>query len=128
MTLNDYQQAASLTAVYPSAGTGRPIALAYCALGLSEVHELMSEMDDKVARLQSVIKKAIRSDASVKGHLIKLPMVNIVDELGDILWYVSQLARELNVELDDVAIANLSKLAQRMEQDDIKSFTHKDNQ
>ena len=27
MTLNDYQQAASLTAVYPSAGTGRPIAL-----------------------------------------------------------------------------------------------------
>lgn len=128
MTLNDYQQAASLTAVYPSAGTGRPIALAYCALGLSEVHELMSEMDDKVARLQSIIKKAIRSDADVKGHLIKLPMVNIVDELGDILWYVSQLARELNVELDDVAIANLSKLAQRMEQDDIKSFQHKDNQ
>lgn len=126
MTLNDYQQAASLTAVYPSAGTGRPIALAYCALGLSEVHELMSEMDNKVARLQSIIKKAIRSDADVKGHLIKLPMVNIVDELGDILWYVSQLARELNVELDDVAIANLSKLAQRMEQDDIKSFNHKD--
>lgn len=126
MTLNDYQQAASLTALYPSAGTGRPVALAYCALGLSEVHELMSAMDDKVAKLQSIIKKAVRSDDSVKGHLIKLPLTNIIDELGDLLWYMSQLARELNVDFDDVAIANLSKLAQRMQQNDIKSFNHKD--
>lgn len=126
MTLNDYQQAASLTAVYPSAGTGRPIALAYCALGLSEVHELMSAMDDKVASLQSIIKKAVRSDHSVKGHLIKLLLTSIIDEPEDLLWYMSQLARELNVDFDEVAIANLSKLAQRMQQNDIKSFDHKD--
>ena len=45
----------------------------------------MSAMDDKVARLQSIIKKAVRSDDSVKGHLIKLPLTDISDELGDLL-------------------------------------------
>jgi NTP pyrophosphatase (non-canonical NTP hydrolase) len=34
-------------------------------------------------------------------------------ELGDVLWYVAQLATELNLELEQIAAANLSKLADR---------------
>jgi NTP pyrophosphatase (non-canonical NTP hydrolase) len=34
-------------------------------------------------------------------------------ELGDVLWYVSQLASELGLGLDDVAQANLAKLEGR---------------
>ena len=34
-------------------------------------------------------------------------------ELGDVLWYISQLASELGYELDDIANSNLQKLKSR---------------
>jgi NTP pyrophosphatase (non-canonical NTP hydrolase) len=34
-------------------------------------------------------------------------------ELGDVLWYVAQLATELELDLEDIAAANLEKLASR---------------
>ena len=34
-------------------------------------------------------------------------------ELGDVLWYVAQLASELDLDLDEIAQANLEKLLSR---------------
>jgi NTP pyrophosphatase (non-canonical NTP hydrolase) len=34
-------------------------------------------------------------------------------ELGDVLWYVSQIASELGLELEEIAQANLEKLLSR---------------
>ncbi|MCW3068345.1 MAG: hypothetical protein JWL67_970 [Solirubrobacterales bacterium] len=34
-------------------------------------------------------------------------------ELGDVLWYVAQIASELGLDLDQVAEANLEKLLSR---------------
>jgi NTP pyrophosphatase (non-canonical NTP hydrolase) len=34
-------------------------------------------------------------------------------ELGDVLWYLSQLASELGLELDAIAAENLDKLLSR---------------
>jgi NTP pyrophosphatase (non-canonical NTP hydrolase) len=56
------------------------------------------------------VKKVIRDRQGVfdveTREAIKL-------ELGDVLWYVAQLASELGYELDEVAEANLQKLSSR---------------
>ena len=36
-------------------------------------------------------------------------------ELGDVLWYLAQIATEIDVSLEDVAVANLTKLASRQD-------------
>jgi Predicted pyrophosphatase len=96
MDLNSYQQSARTTARYPDVGAN-PI---YPTLGLSGE---AGEVADKV-------KKVLRDrggvfDATVREEL-KL-------ELGDVLWYVAQLASELGLSLEEVAEANLAKLASR---------------
>lgn len=64
------------------------------------------------------VKKVIRNDKSVltseKRELIKL-------EIGDVLWYLSQLARTMDISFGDAAEANIKKLADRAERDVIKS-------
>ncbi|MEB3235413.1 MAG: nucleoside triphosphate pyrophosphohydrolase family protein [Cyanobacteriota bacterium] len=96
MDLQTYQSRSRQTARYPQAGAN-PI---YPTLGLCGE---AGEVADKV-------KKVIRDrggqfDAAVQEDL-KL-------ELGDVLWYVAQLATELGLSLEDVAVANLDKLASR---------------
>lgn len=36
-------------------------------------------------------------------------------ELGDVLWYLAQIATELNLDLGEIAEANLEKLFSRLE-------------
>lgn len=40
-------------------------------------------------------------------------------ELGDVLWYLAQIATELNMTLDEVAEANIEKLSSRLERNRI---------
>ena len=85
MEMNSYQDAARKTAAYPDVGRN-PI---YPTLGLTGE---AGEVADKV-------KKVIRDregvfDADTR-EAIKL-------ELGDVLWYVAQLASELGYDLDEV--------------------------
>jgi NTP pyrophosphatase (non-canonical NTP hydrolase) len=103
MDLNAYQAAARLTALYPDAGSN-PI---YPTLGL--IGEA-GEVADKV-------KKVLRDRA---GQFDDEVRAEIALELGDVLWYVSQLASELGYELEDVANQNLSKLRDRSARGQLK--------
>lgn len=95
MNLNDYQQKASTTAKYPD-GTG----LLYTTLGLaSEAGEVAGK-----------VKKVIRDENAILSEERRLELVS---ELGDVLWYVAMLAKELNYDLSDVAQMNLGKLFDR---------------
>jgi NTP pyrophosphatase (non-canonical NTP hydrolase) len=97
MDLNDYQKAARRTAIY--AEDHRVI---YPALGLaSEAGEVAGK-----------IKKVLRDQG---GDFAKAPRDTIKDELGDVLWYVAVLAGDLGLSLDEIAAANLGKLASREE-------------
>jgi len=56
------------------------------------------------------VKKAIRDDG---GILTPERTVALASELGDVLWYLAQLATEAGLDLDEVAQLNLDKLAAR---------------
>ena len=92
---NEYQAATQKTAMYP-----KDKALEYLVLGLT------SEAGEVAGKL----KKIIRDNESVVGvHEADV----ICKELGDVLWYIAQIALELNATLESVAIANIEKLADR---------------
>ena len=96
MELNHYQRESRKTALYPDVGSNA----IYPTLGL--VGEA-GEVADKV-------KKILRDK---KGLFDEKSKDEIKFELGDVLWYISQLASELGYELDDVANSNLKKLKSR---------------
>ena len=101
MTLNEYQEGARRTAIYP---TERKII--YPTLGLTGE---AGEVADKV-------KKVIRDNndefTAERKHQIAM-------ELGDVMWYAASLAHDLGYTLDEVCQMNLDKLASRMKRDKI---------
>jgi len=100
MDFATYQRRSWETARYPDAGAN-PI---YPTLGLCGES---GEVADKV-------KKVLRDQA---GAFDAHSLEGLRLELGDVLWYVSQLATELNLSLDEIAEANLAKLASRVARD-----------
>ena len=96
MRFSEYQRRSRETAVYPQAGDN----LVYPALGLC----------GEAGETAEKIKKAIRDDG---GVLTDERREALAAELGDVLWYVAQLATEAGLELDRLAEANLDKLASR---------------
>ena len=52
----------------------------------------------------------------VKKHLFQGHELNrekLIDELGDVAWYIAETAYALNVKLEDVLIHNIEKLKKR---------------
>jgi len=46
-----------------------------------------------------------------QGH--ELDKNKIIDELGDVLWYINLIVDAVNVDLEDIARCNIKKLEQR---------------
>ena len=96
MTFDDYQQQSKKTAFYPDWGNN----FIYPALGLtSEAGEVAGK-----------VKKIVRDKGGVADDETRR---EIGKELGDTLWYLSQLATELRLSLADLAEQNLTKLKDR---------------
>lgn len=104
MNFKDYQTKAAETAIYP--GKGSVLGLLYVGLGLGEAGEV-----------QGKIKKILRDNDGVVDDGFR---AMVMKELGDVLWYVSQICEELDLDLDAVALANLNKLADRRERGVLK--------
>lgn len=110
ISLNDYQESAKKTAVYP-----KNYWLVYPALGLA------GESGEYVDKVKKILRNAIDPDDNTKGVPIEqLPdRVSTEDayalamELGDVLWYLAVSADELGYTLDEIADMNLTKLADR---------------
>jgi len=54
-------------------------------------------------------------DAIQKSEIYNKPrdVDNIVEELGDLLWYIILVADTIKIDLDDIMAANIAKLAVR---------------
>ncbi len=88
----DYQHDASMTIVN-SAQT-----ISYMTLGLvGEAGEVANK-----------VKKFERGDYD-EDRLREL----VADELGDVLWYIAGLATVLSLDLDEIALDNISKVLDR---------------
>ena len=97
MDFDNYQIEARKTAIYPNKDNN----FIYPTLGL--VGE-SGEVAEK-------IKKILRDKNGSFDYESKLA---IKKEIGDVLWYLSNLCDELNFSLNDVAKENLEKLNLRL--------------
>ncbi|MGI9556048.1 MAG: nucleoside triphosphate pyrophosphohydrolase family protein [Cyanophyceae cyanobacterium] len=95
MDFNEYQALARSTAIYP-----KEHRVVYPALGLA------GESGEVAEKIKKMLRDSI-PEQDVKEALVK--------ELGDVLWYVANLAHDLSITLDDIAMANVSKLLDRSE-------------
>jgi NTP pyrophosphatase (non-canonical NTP hydrolase) len=93
MTFDEYQAAAARTSAAPFPERERP--LVQC-LGLC----------GESGELADLIKKAA-------WHGQPLSRERFIDEAGDVLWYLSDLATHYRVSLDEIASGNIHKLTER---------------
>lgn len=98
LTLDGYQQQAATTAIYPGQGTVQ--GLVYASLGAAgEVGELCDQ-----------VKRILRDD---DGHVTLERREKLIKELGDVMWYSAQIAKELGANMSHVTQLNLGKLFDR---------------
>ncbi len=103
MNFNDYQQKSRVTAQYPA--IGHPVI--YPTLGLV----------NEAGEVAGKIKKVFRDKS---GEINPETREALKAELGDVLWYIAQVCTELDLPMDEVAEANLTKLLDRQARGKIK--------
>ena len=107
MTFDEYQKATAETAIYP-----QRLRIVYPLIGL----------DGETGEVAEKVKKTIRDNDGIFNEDEKR---EIAKELGDVLWYLAAIARDMGYRLDDIAQINLDKIALRNERNKIHG--HGDN-
>ena len=106
MTATEYEQQAHRTIAGHAAEN-----ITYLGFGLmAEAGEVADKIAKAVRRGDIVINN--NEIFFVCGNCFQF-RDNIVDELGDVLWFVAMLARHLGFSLEEVMRRNLDKLADR---------------
>jgi len=99
MTTDYYQLIINETAIYP-----KEMGIAYCTLGLT----------DEAGEVAGKIKKLFRDkDLHITGIVHEEDKQEIAKELGDVLWYITALANELGLSLNEIMEMNFKKLVKR---------------
>jgi NTP pyrophosphatase (non-canonical NTP hydrolase) len=96
MLISEYQELSRRTATYPGAGDN----IVYPTLGLA----------GEAGEVAEKVKKLLRDDAGVMSDERREALAG---ELGDVLWYVAQVATEAGLDLEQIAQGNLDKLLSR---------------
>jgi len=97
MNFSDYQKKSRETAMYRDKDND----YIYPTLGLA----------GEAGEVAEKIKKVYRGDTG--GVMTEEIKQELAKELGDVLWYLTQLATELGLSLEEIAQLNLDKLFSR---------------
>jgi len=97
---DEYQREAGKTAIYPNKGNN----FIYPTLGLC----------GEAGEIAEKIKKILRDK---DGRISAKDGMELHKELGDVLWYLSALASELEFSLHSIAYSNIEKLQSRQQRD-----------
>lgn len=103
MNFQEYAKQAGASASYPNTGTLD--GMNYCILGLT----------GEAGEIANKFKKIIRGDKT-----LETTREDLIDEAGDVLWYLSRLAEHLGTTLEEVGRRNVQKLDSRRERGVIK--------
>lgn len=98
MNFAEYQEMARSTAVYPA-----QYQVIYPSLGLN----------GEAGEIAELIKKWIRDEQS--HNMSEERKSKLLYELGDVLWYLANIASDLNLSLDMIAQLNIDKLKDRQD-------------
>ena len=109
MEFREYQDLAKKTIQIYNADETSNIVITYLGL-IGEAGSVVSEL-----------KKKLRDGNSYSNFKNKLK-----EELGDVLWYVSAIASQNEISLEEIANENINKIHDRFLQEDNDSFTDYD--
>lgn len=99
--IDDYQGIAVSTAIYPREMKG-----VYPVLGLS----------GEVGEVAEKVKKIYRDK---NGEFSNNDIIEIKKELGDIMWYIANMAEDLGISLYDIINTNVYKILSRQKRNQI---------
>ena len=97
LNIDTYQEFTRSTAIYP-----KEVALDYLILGLA------SEAGEVAGKRKKALRDGIFSEK------------DLVDEVGDVLWYAVRILDELGWDASEVLVRNRDKLIDRQNRDKIK--------
>lgn len=111
MNFRKYQTATATTAVYDES-VRQHVATATHAdkLKMLRLFYCATKLNGEAGEVAEEIAKTLRDDS---GEISTERSGKLAKEIGDVLWYVSQLATELDMDLSLIAQMNLDKLASR---------------
>lgn len=106
MQFDEYQKLAARTANFE--GKQKEFSLMYLGLGVTSEAGEIADKIKKIMRNENGVISDERRDA-------------LLSEVGDTLWYLSQIARLLETPFSEVAEKNIEKLADRAARGVIRS-------
>ena len=99
MDLHEYQKEATKTAIFPDELPN--------FLNIGQVYTVLGE-GGETGEIQEKLKKSIREDDEEYIEEMRA-------EVGDVLWYLSQICEEFDWNMEKIAQDNLTKLQDRQE-------------
>ncbi len=104
MDFNEYQFKTNATVV--SKSQYQMERMFYLGLGIA----------DEAGEVAGKLKKFIRDDGMTGTSELNAEQKEaLMKEVGDVLWYIAQLAETCGYQLEDVAAMNIEKLSSRLE-------------